>query len=59
MEPQKTKAQIVQLDRSRVKVIEELRDVSKILASSSKVHHVIDVITMDILESYGVLLRRD
>ena len=37
----------------------ELRDVAITLASNSKIHKVIDVIIMDILESCGVLLRRE
>jgi hypothetical protein len=37
----------------------ELRYVSITLASNSRVHQVIIVIVMDILESYGVLLSTD
>lgn len=59
MEPQVTKAKIVQLNRTRVKLMGEMRDVSVKLASNSKVHHVIDVIVVDILDSYGILLSRD
>ena len=58
MEPRKTKAQIVQLNRSRVNVMGELGDVSITLSSNFKVHKGIDVNVMDILEYYGLLLRR-
>jgi len=59
VEPLITNAQIVRLVHSRVKVMGELRDVLIRLASNSKVRQVIDVIFMDILESYGLLLSRD
>ena len=59
MEPIKTNAQIVKLDLSRVKVMGELRDVSITLSSKSKVHQIIDIIVVDILESYGSLLSRE
>ena len=50
---------IIQLDRSHVKVMGELKDVMIRLSSNSKVHQVIDVIVVDILEAYGVILSRD
>ena len=37
----------------------ELKDVLIQLFSNSKVHQVIDVIVVDILEAYGVILSRD
>ena len=37
----------------------ELKDVMIRLYSNSKVHKVIDVIVVDILEAYGVILSRD
>ena len=37
----------------------ELKDVMIQLYSNSKVHQVIDVIVVDILEAYGVILSRD
>ena len=37
----------------------ELKDVMIQLASNSKVHQVIDVIVVDILEVYGLILSRD
>ena len=47
------------MDRSQVKVLEELKDVLILLASNSNVHQTIDIIVVDILEEYGVILSRD
>ena len=49
------RTKIIQLDRSHVKVMGELKDVMIRLASNSKVHQVIDVIVVDILETYGLV----
>ena len=53
------RTKIIQLDRSHVKVMGELKDVMIRLASNSKVHQVIDVIVVDIPEAYGLILSRD
>lgn len=58
-EPQMSKTKIIQLDRSHVKVFRELKDVPIRLSSNSKVHQIIDIIVVDILEKYGVILSRD
>ena len=50
---------IIQLDRSHVKVFKELKDVLIRLSSNSKVHQTIDIIVVDIPETYGVILSRD
>ena len=50
---------IIQLDRTNVKVIGELKNVLIRLSSNSKVHQVIDIIVVDILEVYGLFLSRD
>jgi hypothetical protein len=42
-----------------VKVFGELKDVLIRLSSNSKVHQTIDIIVVDILETYGVILSRD
>ena len=52
------RTRIIQLDRSHVKVLGELKDVMIRLASNSKVK-VIDVIVVDIPEAYGLSLSRD
>ena len=57
-QPKMCRTKIIQLDRSRVKVIGELKDVMVRLSSNLKVHHVIDVIVVDIPEAYGVILSR-
>ena len=42
-----------------MKVFEELKDVLIRLSSNSKVHQTIDIIVVDILEAYEVILSRD
>ena len=59
VEPQMNKTKIIQLERSHVKVLGELKDVMICLASNSKVHQMIDIIVVDIQEAYGVILSRD
>jgi hypothetical protein len=50
---------IIQLDRTSVKVIGELKNVLIRLSSNPKVHQVIDIIVVDIPEVYGLFLSRD
>jgi hypothetical protein len=50
---------IIQLDRTDVKVIGELKNVLIRLSSNPKVHQVIDIIVVDIPEVYGLFLSRD
>jgi hypothetical protein len=50
---------IIQLDRTSVKVVGELRNVLIILSYNPKVHQVIDIIVVDIPDVYGLFLRRD
>jgi hypothetical protein len=56
---QKITTRIIQLDRSDVKFMGELKDVMIRLASDPRVHQVIDIIVVDISEAYGLLLSRD
>jgi ribonuclease HI len=58
-EVQPSTLKIIQLDRTSVKVIGELRNVLIRLSSNPKVHQVIDIIVVDIPEVYGLFLRRD
>ena len=58
-QPNICKTKIIQLDRSHVKVMGELKDVMIRLSSNSKVHQVNDVIVVDIPEAYGVILSGD
>ena len=53
------KNKIIQLDKSQVKVFGELKDVLIRLSSNSKIHQIIDIIVVDIPETYGVILSRD
>ena len=53
------RTRIIQLNRSHVKVLGELKDVMIQLASKYKVHQVIDVIVVYIPEAYGLILSRD
>jgi hypothetical protein len=50
---------IIQLDRTSVKVIGKLRNVLIRLSSNPKFHQVIDIIVVDIPETYGLFLSRD
>jgi hypothetical protein len=50
---------IIQLDRTSVKVIGEVKNVLIRLSSNPKVHQVIDIIVVDIPEVYGLFLSRD
>jgi ribonuclease HI len=50
---------IIQLDRTDVKVMGELKNVLIRLSSNPKVHQVIDIIVVDIPEVYGMFLSRD
>ena len=58
-EPQMRKTKIIQLDWSHVKVLGELKDVLISLSSNYKVRQTSDIIVVDILEEYGVILSRD
>ena len=57
MEP--STLRIIQLDRTNVNVIGELKNVLIRLSSNPKVHQVIDIIVVDIPEVYGMFLSRD
>ena len=59
VEPQTWNINIIQLEKSNVKVMGELKDVLIRLTSNSKVHQTIGIIVVDIPETYGVILSRD
>jgi ribonuclease HI len=59
VEVEPSSLKIIQLDRTDVKVIGELKHVLIRLSSNPKVHQVIDIIVVDIPEVYGLFLRRD
>jgi ribonuclease HI len=50
---------IIQLDRTNVKVMGELKNVLIRLSSNPKIHQFIDIIVVDIPEVYGMFLSRD
>jgi len=54
-----TSAQIIQLDRTSVPTIGELRDVIIQLSHDSQVHQCINIVVVDIPEAYSLLLKRD
>jgi hypothetical protein len=58
-EVQPSSLKIIQLDRTNVKVIGELKNVLVRLSSNPKVHQIIDIIVVDIPEVYGLFLSRD
>ena len=51
--------QIVQLDRSRVKVLGELKKFLLTLFVDPRIHHTVDLVVADVLETYGMWLSRD
>ena len=48
--------QTVQLDRSKVKVVRRLRNVPLRLSANPWIHQTIDIVIVDILETYGMWL---
>jgi hypothetical protein len=59
VEVEPSNLKIIQLDRTSVKVIGELRNVLIRLSFNPKVHQVIDIIVVDVPEVYGLFLSRD
>jgi hypothetical protein len=57
--PLKSDKHVIQLDRTQVKVMGELKDVMIRMATHPKFVQVIDIIVVDIPEAYGFLLSRD
>jgi hypothetical protein len=57
--PLKSDKHDIQLDRTQVKVIGELKDVMIRISMHPTFVQVIDIIVVDILEPYGLLLSRD
>lgn len=58
-QPQKSSIQIVQLDITKVKVLGELKEVLIRLSSNTKAFQIDDIIIVDILDAYGLILSRD
>jgi hypothetical protein len=55
----KSEMHIIQLYKTELKVIGELKDVMISISSNPKFHQVINIIIVDIPEAYGMLLIRD
>lgn len=55
----KSTSQIVQLDKSNVKVLGELKNVLIRLSSNPKIQEIIDIFLVDMPESYVLLLSKD
>jgi hypothetical protein len=53
------RTRIIQLDKTDIEEKSELKDVLIILSSDHGVHQTIDIIVVDIPESYGLLLNKD
>jgi hypothetical protein len=50
---------VIQLDRTQVKVMGELKEVMIRIARNPNFVQIIDIIVVDILEAYGLLLSWD
>jgi ribonuclease HI len=57
--PLKSDKHVIQLDRTQVKVMGELKDVMIRIATHPNFMQVIDIIVVDIPEAYGLFLSRD
>ena len=57
--PTPCEIQIIQLDRSKVKIIGELKGVMIRMATNPQIFQVIDIVVVDILDVYGMFLSRD
>ena len=58
-QPTPSPSQIIQLDRSVVKFIGEMKDVFIRLSADPRVCQFIDIMVVDIPEAYGLILSRD
>ena len=57
--PTPCEIQISQLDRSKVKIVGELKGVMIKMATNPQLFQVIDVVVADILDIYGLFLSHD
>jgi len=58
VKPYKYAVQIVQLDRTNVKVLGEMNEVLIILSSNANFFQIIDILVVDIPKFYGLILSR-
>ena len=58
-QPKPTDWEVIQLDRTRVKVVGEMKNVLIRLSANNKICQFIDIIVADIPDGYGLILNRD
>ena len=58
-QPKPSTWRVIQLDRTNLKVIGEMKDFLIRLSSNDKVCQFIDIVVVDIPEAYGLVLSRD
>jgi len=56
--PESSDIQIIQLDRTWLKLIWEIKDVLIIIYPNPKIHQTIDIIMVYIPDNYGMILSR-
>jgi hypothetical protein len=56
---ERSEIQIIQLEITKVKVIGELENVLIRMSSNPKIHQTIDIIVVDLPDTYGIILSRD
>jgi hypothetical protein len=59
IKPEPYNIHIIQLHRTKVKVVREFKKVLIRMFSNPKVHQTIDIIVVDIRDNYGMLLSQD
>jgi hypothetical protein len=57
--PLQSDKHVIQMDRTQVKVMGELKEVMIRIVRNPNFVQIIDIIVVDILEAYGLLLSRD
>ena len=58
-QPKPTTWEVVQLDRTNVKVVGKMKNVLIRLSVNNKICQSIDIMVADILDGYGIILNRD
>ena len=58
-QPEPTAWEVVQLDRTSVKVVGEMKNVLIRLSANNKICQFIDIMVVDIPDGYGLILNRD
>ena len=58
-QPKPTAWEVTQLDRTSVKVVGEMENVLICLYANEKICQFIDIVVVDILDGYGIILNQD